>query len=214
MTDGTAFTLLPGHLGRNGLGEVWLHVRVSAALDGICATVPGAYFHVRDRRGARVQRPGSSFVATVAAFEALAETAPQVLVVRGGEAAAQVGRAFPDMPAGPDEGVAFELDAAQLGRDRWGLVQVAAEVRQAIDAVLAAVPEAHCQVLDGEGLPLRGGGTGRQVLGFGEALDGFEPQYLAFADRRAAAAFARRFPAMRRHELAGLERVWREATKP
>jgi len=219
MTDGTAFGLAPGHLGGNRVREVFLHARVSAALDRLAAAFPGCLVDVLDRAGDRmsVPAPADAFVRPVEEFDVPAG-APDRIVIYGQDAAAHFGAEFPDMPArrydGPGDGVAFELDPAHLGLDRFGLVDLSDEVRQALGAVLgnASGSASRWKVFDGEGMPVRTSLTGASERIAGPVpLNGFEPRHVVLYDRAAAERFARLFPALEREELAALERRWRAA---
>ena len=226
MTEGTAFTLHPEHLGLHlSTRRVWLHARVSLMLERLTVEFPGSLYDVLDDQGTRLRIPDStSDFATPNDSVGAPAGAPGCIVVYGQEAAARFGDTYPDMRrrphAGPGEAVAFELDGSQLGRDAFGFTRVTADVMHAIDRALASAVTARCTVLDGEGIPVpqrRSGGSDRIEPLNSEpvcVINGFQPQYLAFADRRAAEAFGRLFPGMRRYALADLERTWRAARMP
>ena len=217
MTEGTAFRLGPAHLGRHRhTDQISLHARVSATLERICRGGSGGLVDVLDGLGERVRigKPAGEFVQPVELFDVPRE-APHQLVVYGQDAAARVGNAFPDMPHRPyagQDGIAFELDGAHLGKDQFGLVHLNEAVWQAIDSVLGDSGASGWKVFDGEGLPVAPTRTraSGQIDAF-EGLNGFEPRYVVFRDQRAAERFARRFPAMRSFRLAVLERAWRAA---
>ena len=235
LTDGTAFGLGPGHLGRNRFGEISLHARVSATLDRICRDVPGCVVDVLDDDGDRLRLPApvGAFVEPVEMFD-IPRAAPHWLVVYGRDAAAPFGDAFPDMVgrpyAGFSDGIAFELGREHLGRDRFGLIHLGDDLRRAIDGIFKDAGYKHVgfgdagrsqwKVFDGEGLPVKPSrpGVGEPVAGFAaepvSVFNGFEPRYVVIHDRRAAERFGQLFPKMRRDRLADLERLWREARKP
>ena len=223
MTEAAAFALLACHLGRNRVGDIHLHARVSETLDGICDAMPAGTHDVLDGHGDRLRAPGRPFAFTdqVGAFD-ITPAVPHVLVVHPGEAADQVAAAFPDMarrPFAEPNGIAFELDRSHLGIDPFGIPHLAEDVVQAIATATRNAPGSRARMFEGDGLPFTDRRdsfserlaplTGRP--GSVTGLSGHEPQYIAFTDTAAAEAFARRFPGMARHDLAGLERLWRRA---
>lgn len=220
MTDASAFGLEPGHLGRHrSRDEIYLHTRVSARLDRIGEQCPHCVTDVLDGHGARMPVPvaTSDFVVPVEMFDVPRE-APHQIVVYGPDAAAQLGEAFPDLPCRPHaapDGIAFELSTTHLGRDQFGLIHLSDEIRRAIDSLPGDARASRWKVLDGEGMPIAPSRTraSGQVAEF-EGLNGFEPRYVVFHDRRAAETFGKLFPAMRTERLAELERLWRKARMP
>lgn len=218
MTDGTAFGLEAGHLGRHrSSDEIGLHARVSATLDRIGADVPDCAIDVLDGHGDRMKLPGPAgdFVGPVGMFDVSRE-APHQVVIYGPAAAAQFGEAFPDMVrrpyAGPADGIAFALDQEHLGRDQFGLIHLNEEVWQAIDSLPGDARMARWRVFDGEGMPVKPTRTRASgPIDAFKGLTGFEPRYVVFYDRVAAERFGKMFPAMRGERLAELERVWRAA---
>lgn len=223
MTDATVFLLALGHLGRDRFGTTYLHARVSATLDRICADVPGSFFDVRDRsdNGIGVPQRPDAFAGPVEDYDVLGDPkAPNKVVVFAHDAAARLGAAFPDMPRRPHDGIAFALEGAHLSRDRFGSVYLSPEVARAIGACVGGGgPGLWHKVVDGEGLPAVSNAFSELGAGFSAdrevaALNGFEPRYVVFHDRGAAEKFGRLFPAMRRERLGELERVWRAARVP
>jgi hypothetical protein len=223
MTDGTMFRLQPEHLGRHHVSDaIFLHARVSTALDRICQDVPGCIVDVLDRDGDRipVPSPASSFVQPIEMLYP-PTSAPDRVVVYGPEAAARDVATFLGMPGRPyvaPDGIAFELGREHLCRDQFNLIHLDDNVRRAIKSALDAAPNSRFRILDGEGYRIR---SAQQLslaaAPYGEDQDlsmftsGFEPQHVVFYDRRAAATFAQVFPAMCKEELASLERRWRRA---
>ncbi len=220
MTDAMVFGLAPGHLGMNRFRRIYLHARVSATLDRICAEVPGSFFDVRDRNDIAIgvpDQPGA-FVEPVGEYDVRSDPkAPHQVMMHGQDAATRLGDAFPDMPRRPCDGIAFALEGAHLSRDRFGSVHLSAAVERAIGRCVAgAGPALRHKVVDGEGLPAVSNafsepGPGFSAGGDVSPLNGFEPRYVVFHDRGAAERFGALFPAMRRERLAELERVWRAA---
>lgn len=220
MSAATVFKLAPDHLGEDRLGRIFLHARISAALDRSCADVPDGWFDVRDGHDDSIpvpERP-EEYMAAVGEFDVLPGM-PHKVVVFGEAAVARFGAAVPDILGRPYDGTVFVLDGEHLSLDKYGLVGLAEEVRQAIDvAGPGNGPECLAfKVFDGDGKRAVYSGDSDPSDPFIDEgapvsrLNGFEPRYVVFQDRRAAERFAARLPGMRRERLVELERLWRKA---
>ena len=208
FADGTAFALEAVHLGQHRRrDEISLHARVSATIDRIRADAPGCVIEVLDFQGDRVAvpAPGIDFVGPVEMFDVPRE-APRQVVVFGADAAARFGEAFPDMARCPFGG------AGTASRSPWrGTIWAGTSSASCSSATSSvrrltaspAMPACHggrCWTARAwrSGPPIRASGP---IDNF-DGLNGFEPRYLVFHDRRAAEAFGKQFPTMGRERLA------------
>lgn len=223
MSDGAQFSLRPAYLGRNAFGEIHLLAAFRCALEALANELPGAaLYDVLDGTNERMTRPSApeDFSEPVEVFDIPPE-APHAVVVYDGALADRLAAAFPELSRGPrhkPDGVAFELGAADLVRDPFGLTHLAPDVLAALEETRRMMPDAHVRLLAADGEPVhdRPSSFAEQLVPFAEetfsALNGSEPHWLVLPPP-VAAAFAQHRPGLSQCRLADLEALWRRARR-